>query len=125
MKRDWSIIRQILEAIEAHEYTGDWVQLNSLVHIDGAVAVYHLTLLEERNLIIGRNRGLVGADPGLSTFHVERMTWEGHDLLDTMRSQGLWNRITDKSKELGVELTLDSIHRLKDLAWTTLMTTGS
>ncbi len=40
---------------------------------------------------------------------IHRMTWEGHELLDSIRGDTAWNRIKSVAKEKGVDLTVDAI----------------
>ena len=44
------------------------------------------------------------------------LTWQGHDLLDTLRSKALWERIKTTAKEKGIELTFDTVKALGKLA---------
>jgi hypothetical protein len=48
--------------------------------------------------------------------HSPRLTMAGHDLLDTMRSSGIWEKIKESAKAKGVELTFDVIKALGALA---------
>lgn len=41
---------------------------------------------------------------------------EGHDLLETIRTDTIWNKIKNISKDKGVELTFDTIKRFSILA---------
>jgi hypothetical protein len=40
------------------------------------------------------------------------LTWEGHELLETMRSKAVWERIKKTATEKGIELSFDSIKAL-------------
>jgi len=40
----------------------------------------------------------------------------GHDLLDTMRSAGMWETIKSTAKTKGIELTFDAVKALGALA---------
>lgn len=104
MKRDWDYIRDLLLAIESEEDI--YSRQNGK---EKNIFIYHLQLLTEKGYIIG---------PSVGTYmngskHVNpvepRLSMEGHDLLDTLRSKGLWERIKAGSKERGIELTFESI----------------
>lgn len=89
MKRDFDIIRQLLLDIE---------QSSELVSYsykeDGEEIIYHLKLLDQAGFIRGS-----GDKDGYS---VMRLTWEGHDFLDAIRSDTVWNRTKEKvSKTVG------------------------
>ena len=38
-----------------------------------------------------------------------RLTMSGHDLLDTMRSSGIWETIKTTAQKKGIELTFDAV----------------
>jgi len=40
------------------------------------------------------------------------LTWEGHDLLDTLRSKPVWERVKKTAQEKGIELTFDAVKAL-------------
>ena len=92
MKRDMDLIRQLLLEIESSE---DWV--GGKPNVPGypeATIDYNLDLLIAA--------GLVNSDdPPYRTFggtlHVAIMglTWEGHDFLDTVRQESIWNKTKD------------------------------
>jgi hypothetical protein len=44
------------------------------------------------------------------------LTWAGHDLLDTIRSKTVWERIKYTAKEKGIELTFDAVKELGKIA---------
>jgi hypothetical protein len=45
--------------------------------------------------------------PTLPDFIIHRLTREGHDFLQAIRNDTVWNRIMSKAKELGGALTLE------------------
>lgn len=44
------------------------------------------------------------------------LSWAGHDLLDTLRSKPVWERIKTTAKEKGPELTFDAVKALVKVA---------
>ena len=44
------------------------------------------------------------------------LTWQGHDLLDTLRSKPVWERIKTTAKDKGIELTFDAVKVLGKMA---------
>jgi hypothetical protein len=103
MKRDWDVVRQVLSEIES----GDRRQLRYSDSVD-PIATEHAFLLLDAGYITAIDattldgRGLINPE----------LTWEGHDLLDTIRSKSVWERVKQLAKEKGVELTLDSVKLL-------------
>jgi hypothetical protein len=87
MKRDMDLARQILFAIEENpdDPTG-WVDVEIPGRSDLEVS-YHVTLLAEAGLIEAAN---VDTDDGLE-WKPSRLTWQGHEFLDGVRSDTLWS----------------------------------
>lgn len=79
MKRDMSIIRDVLFEVEA--------SAESYVYIKG-VRAKHAVIMQDAGLIIGEERR-TDAD-GTVAYIVERLTWSGHELLDAIRSDTIW-----------------------------------
>lgn len=48
------------------------------------------------------------------------LTWQGHDLLDMLRSKPVWERIKTVAKEKGIELTFDAVKALGKAAVTAI-----
>ena len=57
-------------------------------------------------------RGLVGPN----------LTWQGHDLLDTLRSKPVWEKIKTTAREKGIELTFEAVKALGKLALQSVLT---
>ncbi|HMV64203.1 MAG TPA: DUF2513 domain-containing protein [Rhodocyclaceae bacterium] len=131
MKRDWDLIRKQLTDIEEENdlfadlptepqwKDQDWAeyedQLNRYRAIEGRV-FGHFELLVNSGYIDGLQ--LVRSADGLFSYglHSPRLTMAGHDLLDTMRSVTIWEKIKATAKTKGIELTFDAIKALGALA---------
>jgi len=100
MKRDWDVVRQVLTEIEA----GDRHKLQYHESKD-AVATEHAFLLYDAGYIKAVN---ATTSDGRALISPE-LTWDGHELLDTIRSKTVWERIKQMAKDKGVELTFDSV----------------
>lgn len=83
MKRDLDLIRQLLFVIEQSE-TGSFHHAHGLSPNDHRVQ-YHLRLLVDAGLV--RAVGLTG-EGSISV----RLTWDGHELLELVRNDHLWDR---------------------------------
>jgi Hypothetical protein (DUF2513) len=62
---------------------------------------------------------LDGADAGsLQGPHLmaPELTWAGCDLLDTLRSRPVWERIKTTASEKGIELTFDAVKAIGKIA---------
>jgi len=82
MKRDMEMIRQILIDVEAHDSAKPCLQ------VDDANAAYQIALMKEAGLveaiILEDGQGLPRAAALL------RLTWSGHDFLDSSRDSKIW-----------------------------------
>jgi hypothetical protein len=117
MKRDWDLIRKQLTDIEEEndlfsELRPDPVykdqawdayekELKECRAIDARI-LGHLELLIEAGYVDGVQ--VVRSADGLLSYgvHSPRLTMAGHDLLDTMRSKTIWERIKASAKERGI-----------------------
>ncbi|ODW10590.1 hypothetical protein BBL80_18130 [Vibrio parahaemolyticus] len=91
MKRDMSLIREILFSIEEHD------KVLPVEGFSSEVIEYHVNLLTEAQLV---ERSAFGID--FSFVTVTRLTWKGHEFLDSIREEQVWNTIKSEFKEAGV-----------------------
>lgn len=106
MKFEWDIARRILQTIEDSPHSRRQFDLTGL-HLDSEVLHYHLELMSQRGLIETlRHSGLNMAYP---EHAVIAMTLDGHELLEVMRNDTMWENIKAAVKEKGVGLTFDAI----------------
>jgi len=103
MQRDWNCIREILVATEGLE-GGNVVGPGALTGYAEETVAEHIRLLAEAGFIEGYPKG----NPLFSC----RLTWQGHELLASLRSRDLWNRIRTEAKDRGVELSFEVIKTL-------------
>jgi hypothetical protein len=141
MKRDWDLLRDQLLAIEEYRdfetaILGDipdepkWENYKVWEDFEKAHAEYkkidarifgHLEMLVDNGYVEGvmlrRSGGGGGGGGGFSYgLASPRLTMAGHDLLDTMRSKPIWEKIKSTAKTKGIELTFDTIKGLTGLA---------
>jgi len=127
MKRDWDLIRkQLTDVEEENDLFSDippepkWLdqgegtyneQMKKYEAIEGRI-FGHFELLINAGYVDGLQiiRSLNGQLHYSST--VPRLTMAGHDLLDTMRSATIWEKIKASAKSKGVELTFEVIKAL-------------
>jgi Hypothetical protein (DUF2513) len=94
MKRDIELIRQILLRIEE---TDDVQSLFGENNVHQKVVEYHLLLLCEADLIAGV--AVVECDGGELVTQIvskPRLTWKGHEFLDTARDEATWNQARER-----------------------------
>jgi hypothetical protein len=114
MKRDWDVVRQVLIEIEELDASERELKIYNAGEGNDAdrIKAEHVLLLWKAHFLSGidatSNSGSALLSPDL--------TWEGHDLLETMRSQAVWERIKTVAKDKGIELTFDAVKALGKLA---------
>ncbi len=106
MKRDMELIRKILFKIED---TVDNTAKHNLT-IEGYTmeqVAYHCAILYEGGYIYGY-KPQYGSN-NIYSFCVGRLTWEGHDFLDKIREDTIWNKTKETIKEKGLPLVFDIV----------------
>ena len=109
MKRDMDLCRKILFAIEDQYEDSDIINLQ----VEGyrtAQVVYHCKLLEDAGLI--ENYYDSYGDDELEFFCVGALTWEGHEYLDKIRSDTVWNQTKEVITKKGLPMVLDTIKQV-------------
>lgn len=96
MKLDKELVREILLAIEASNQPIIVSPLFLRGHSTEEVG-YHVMLLNEAGLLQGRNSG------GSLRFEwvPERLTYKGHEFLDTVRDPEVWRRTKEGAERAG------------------------
>jgi hypothetical protein len=102
MKRDWDCIRAILVALEDKADATDWMPPSAVPSFDALTVAYHMNLMIEAGLIEGTCRN---AEMCLA----KSMKWEGHELLDKIRSETVWNQVKKMAREKGVALSFEAV----------------
>ena len=111
MQRDMELIRKILFAIE-EKYVDTWLS-SSKIKIDGydmKTIAYHCAVLHDAGLV-SDYKGQYG-DNELQFFGVGRLTWDGHELLDKIKSDTVWNKTKDTIKKKGIPFVLDAVKEI-------------
>lgn len=127
MKRDWDLLRkQLTDIEEERDILADLPEEPKWTNQPGAEfqRVYdeyraveskvagHLELLANNGYIEGV-KVLRGADGHIALgVSNPRLTMAGHDLLDTMRSKPVWEKVKATAQSKGIELTFDAVKML-------------
>jgi hypothetical protein len=115
MKRDMNVIRSLLLKLEAMDNGSvfrpvliSWASPELAVEqVSPDQVDYHLSLLRERGLIEPSEGGTMDGK-----IFFRRLTWEGHDFIDAIRSDDIWRKTQRGAEEVG-SWTFDLV---KDLA---------
>ncbi|KWO52352.1 YjcQ family protein [Burkholderia ubonensis] len=127
MKRDWELLRkQLTDIEEERDVLADipdepkWTDQSEAefrLRHDEYQAIEsrilgHLELLINNGYVEGIKvtRGLSGHF--MISRSSPRLTMAGHDLLDTMRSNPVWEKIKTTAQSKGIELTIDAVKML-------------
>jgi len=68
---------------------------------------YHAELLIEAGLVEGQLFKTISSGP--TDFFIQRLTWNGHEFLDSIRSDTVWKKTKDKFTEKGIDMTFDLV----------------
>lgn len=108
MKRDWEVIRSILLGLEGLGDENARLASDQIAGIDNQTGAYHIALLIDAGLINGTCTN--PSDRDTERFcYANSLTWQGHELLDSIRPQAVWQRIRAIAREKGLSLTFDVV----------------
>ena len=119
MKRDMELIRKMLLEIENNYDPQDNSRLaqSFIFTLEGGYAEseidYNLSLLIDEGLVKGKYQGTMG---GTLFTYIEGLTWDGHDFLDSIRQDVVWQGVQDKAEQAGLNVLSLSFEVLKNLA---------
>ncbi|MFG0771308.1 DUF2513 domain-containing protein [Vibrio plantisponsor] len=97
MKRDMALIRRLLISIEKHPDRISGFKFEDYKPED---INYHVALLIDAGLLEGdyvRSHSTSSMAP--TRFVITSMTWSGHEFLDNLRQEDIWNVIKTKFKD--------------------------
>ena len=84
MKRNWDTIRNLLVKVEECTLPTDMVCLADFPDERAAEISYHMALLIDAGLVDGQMAKTIG--PEVKDFFAQKLTWGGHEFLDSIRS---------------------------------------
>ncbi len=108
MKRNWDIIRAIL--IDTEKETIESAQ--ELKKYEKEDIKYNASLLVKGNFIEGYIIENSLYPSGIGGGKLVRLTWEGHNLLDSLRTNKTWDKMKEIARDKGIEITFDTIKLL-------------
>lgn len=109
MTRDMELIRKILFAIE-DQFIDVAIYDLSVDGYNKKTVAYHCNLLHQAGLIKDYKAKYAGNE--LYTFGVSSLTWEGHNYLDKIRNETIWNQTKVIVKEKGLPLAFETIKEI-------------
>lgn len=106
MQRNWELIREILVALESRETTHGVLSPDQIPGFAAEVVSYHLCLLRDAGLV--EARCLKPSNVPMHCMGV-RLTWAGHEFLDSIRNDTAWKKIKALVTSKGLDLTFDAV----------------
>lgn len=108
MKMDWELVRKVLVMAEELPPEG-MIQWQDLGVEDEGLARHTLWLVIDAGLAHGPS---IETNSGARSGMVTSLTWKGHELLDSIRSDKIWEQVKKSALSKGIDLTLDIITSL-------------
>lgn len=112
MRRDWKVVRLVLEHVENGDLADYARQGNfpSELKLDEDAFLGHVEILSDagiiRNADVIRN---VNGDIVRSQMNGAFLTMAGHDLLDALRDKPVWKRVLEKAERAGIAVSWEFI----------------
>lgn len=113
MKRDMDLIRKILLEVEKQEGSSEWPEQHTIPRYKPEQITYHIGQLHENGLIKAGRHVIYGGDYQYEKWEIYKLTWEGHNFLDAIRADTIWEKTKDKMSEKGYDMPFEMI---KDVA---------
>ena len=110
MKRDMEVIRKVLLAIE-EQYEDVAIYDLKVEDLGMKTIAYHCNLLYNAGYVNDYKAQYVESE--LYSFGVSSLTWEGHEFLDKIRDDSIWNKTKEQIAKKGLPMVIDVV---KDIA---------
>jgi hypothetical protein len=109
MKRDWDVIREVLIEVEEYDIEDPPGLRFEIGEGQGFTSrAQHALLLHSAGFLEGVPYKTSSSEGLLNP----QLTWQGHELLDTIRSKTVWEKVKAMAAEKGLELTFDAVKAL-------------
>lgn len=100
MKLDKDLVREILLAVEDSDHSPEEGITLSLENRTPQEVSYHVMLLNEAGFLIGHDASFM--EDVFPVWQVKRLTYKGHEFLDTVRDGEVWRRTKAGAEKAGV-----------------------
>jgi len=109
MKKDWEIIRTILIRLEESNTPNTVINAKDISEYPEQEVAYNMRLLNEGGFIKANLLESSSCDELIHAALARRLMNEGHELLEIIRNDSIWNKIKDKFKSSGIDMTFDLV----------------
>jgi len=106
MKRDMDLIRKILFNIEEYEHALAPKEINIDGYNQDQIG-YHIYIMGEAGLLEVIERTTLDCSSPIA--QARSITWEGHDFLDAIRSDTIWEKTKRKITEAGASMAFEIV----------------
>lgn len=113
MKRNWELVRKILIKLEEQETVNGQLFPDAIIGFDAETVCYHMDLLDQAGLIKARSVASLGGKDNCVGLSI---TWDGHEFLDKIRRDTIWNKVKGIAREKSLDLSIDVIKLAAGLA---------
>ena len=121
MKRDMDLCRSILFEIE-EKYVDVALFNLQIPEFTMEQVAYHCKILHDAGLISAYDARF--SDNHIDFFAVGSLTWEGHEFLDKIRQDTIWNRTKEVITKQGLPMAIDVVKQVTQ-SIVTSMTEGT
>lgn len=108
MKRNWDLIRSILLKLESQAEARGSLSPDGFTGFDSEAVSYHFKLLQSAGLIEAIDYSSLNE----LSLVARSLTWQGHELLDKIRNDTVWNSLKTTIKSKSLDLSLDTIKQV-------------
>jgi len=108
MKRNWDLIRSILLKLESQAEARGSLSPDGFTGFDSEAVSYHFKLLQSAGLIEAIDYSSLNE----LSLVARSLTWQGHEFLDKIRNDTVWNSLKTTIKSKSLDLSLDTIKQV-------------
>nr|WP_176704158.1 DUF2513 domain-containing protein [Pseudomonas sp.]QDK64831.1 hypothetical protein pA16J1_p17 [Pseudomonas sp.] len=99
MKLDQDLVREILLAVEDTSHSPEESITLTLENRTSQEVSYHVMLLDEAGFLVGNDASFM--EDVFPVWQVKRLTYKGHEFLDTVRDSEVWRRTKAGAEQAG------------------------
>ncbi|SEQ65202.1 DUF2513 domain-containing protein [Basfia succiniciproducens] len=108
MKRNWDLIRKILLKLEEKADSTSWLENTDIKGYDSHTVSYHYKLLKTAGIIEAIEISTMEEE----SYAALSLTWQGHEFLDKIRNDNVWNKVKSTVQSKSLDLSLDVIKQV-------------
>ena len=109
MVRNWDIIREILLELEKSKTPDTVVNANNFNNYEEQDVAYNMRLLDEDEYIKANILSSKSGSGKIDSALARQLTNKGHDLLDTIKNNNIWEKIKEKFESKSIDMTFDLV----------------